>query len=99
MPPRTCPLIRPCIDYANPHATAIAMNNASIPTLAGIDAKRPRGVPDIVLHGQSLHDELEFLPCRRRNIDPWTLYLYELTTPHGGDAFDCENGPFHDDAS
>ena len=53
--------IRPGIDYVNAHASVGAMYRAGIPVLAGTDSNRAPGVPAMIPHGESLHDELQLL--------------------------------------
>ena len=53
--------IRPGIDYANANTTVGVMYRAGIPVLAGTDSNRAPGVPAMIPHGESLHDELELL--------------------------------------
>jgi len=52
---------RPGTSYAAARDSVKAMHEAGVPILAGTDANMQPGVPANVMHGQSMHKELELL--------------------------------------
>jgi imidazolonepropionase-like amidohydrolase len=49
------------LDYRIAHLNVTALHRAGVPVLAGTDSNRAKGVPANILHGVSLHEELELL--------------------------------------
>jgi imidazolonepropionase-like amidohydrolase len=64
-------LKRPGLSYAAARDSVKAMHEAGVPILAGTDANMQPGVPANVMHGESMHHELELLvDAGLSNIEP-----------------------------